>query len=144
MRKTFCLLVVLLASCASGFGQSAPKLTTPQIVATFQRINQTKEIKPFTLYTPPQWGTFRISVVLVGTVANGQNDGFWAAEINYADAIGYGNIVGASWYTDAPRTSNNALPIRARAGKPLKFSVTPSGDIFGSKYNVWVVVEQLM
>jgi hypothetical protein len=35
--------------------------------------------------------------------------------------------------------------IRAKAGRPIKFSVTsPYGGTEGSKYNVWVVVEQLM
>ena len=69
-NTTCCLLVVLFGSWSSSLGQNAPKFTTPQIVATFQRLNQTAEIPPTTLYTPPKWGTFRVSVVMVDTVAN--------------------------------------------------------------------------
>src|ERR1700690_651007 len=91
-RATCCLLVVLSVSWASSLGQHAPKLTSPQIVATFQRLGQTKEIKPVTLYTPPPWGTFRISIVIVGTIAN-VSAAFWAAKAYYSDAAGNENVV---------------------------------------------------
>ena len=58
-RSTCCVLVELFGSWLSSFGQSAPKFTTPQIVATFQRLNQTGEIPPTTIYTPKNCGTFR-------------------------------------------------------------------------------------
>src|ERR1700680_3891972 len=71
-RSTCCLLVVLFGSWSSSLGQSAPKLTYPKIVATFHRFGLTAELPPTTIYTPKNWGTFRISIVMVGTVANGQ------------------------------------------------------------------------
>jgi hypothetical protein len=86
-NATYCLLVVLFGSWSNSLGQNAPKFTTPQIVATFQRLNQTKEIKPFTIYTPSQWGTFRISVVMVLTRAN-QNNSQWDGTIQFDDAAG--------------------------------------------------------
>jgi len=58
-RSTCCVLVELFGSWLRSFGQSTPKFTTPQIVATFQRLNQTGEIPPTTIYTPKNCGTFR-------------------------------------------------------------------------------------
>src|SRR5262249_46994370 len=136
------LLVFLSVSWASGFGQHAPKFTTPQIVATFQLLDQTGEVHPTTIYTPKNWGTFRISIVLVGTVANGA-DGRLFGGVQYTDGSGI-NFFGTSLQTQSQATVTVEFPIRAKAGTPLKFTVKPSGDIFGSKYNVWVVVEQLM
>jgi hypothetical protein len=65
MRRTCCLLVVLFGSWLSSFGQSSPQLTSPKIVATFERLNQTAEIPPTTIYTPKNWATFRVSIVMV-------------------------------------------------------------------------------
>jgi hypothetical protein len=43
---TCCLLVALFGSWSSSLGQSAPKFTSPRIVATFERLGQTAEIPP--------------------------------------------------------------------------------------------------
>jgi hypothetical protein len=142
MRRACCLLMVLVTVCASGFGQSAPKFTHPRIVATFQRLGQTAEIPPTTIYTPKNWGTFRISIVMVLTVAN-NNNGDWDGLIEFIDGAGASGG-GPSIPT---KDRNRALwesPIRAKAGQPLKFSVRSFPNTSGSKYNVWVVVEQLM
>jgi hypothetical protein len=146
-RSTCCLLVVLLGSWLSSLGQSAPKFTTPQIVATFQRLNQTNEIKPVTIYTPQRWGTFRISIVMVGTIANGDNGAFWGGGVQFEDASGgNGGFIpfGVQLYTQQRNTTSTEFPIRAKAGKPIKLVVLKSGNTDGTKYNVWVVVEQLM
>jgi hypothetical protein len=144
-RSTCCLLVILFGSWLSSFGQSVPRLTSPKIVATFERIGQTADIPPTTLYTPQKWGTYRITVVMVLTSGNG-NGNFWEGELVFVDGAG---MNGSRGYTTAlptgsPQTASGEFPIRARAGKPLTFSVTPNGDTSGTKYNVWVVVEQLM
>ena len=141
-NATCCLLVMLFGSCLSSLGQNAPKFTTPQIVATFQRLNQTKEIKPFTIYTPNTWGTFRISVVMVLTTRNGNNSQ-WDGLIQFHDAAGKDSPE-AVLYTQFLNTAQVEFPFRQKAGAPIKFSVAASGDPSGSKYNVWVVVEQLM
>ena len=146
-RATCCLLVVLLASCVS-FGQSAPKFTTPRIVATFERLGLTSEMPPITLYTPKNWGTFRISISMVGTVANG-NDGFWLGWVQFRNAAGESaraqGPFAAQLFTLTRRSGFAEFPIRAKAGEPIKFGVSsPGGGTDGTKYNVWVVVEQLM
>jgi hypothetical protein len=141
-NATYCLLVVLFGSWSSSLGQKAPQFTTPQIVATFQRLNQTKQLGPVTLYTPPQWGMFRISIVAVGVVANGEN-GQWSFGVQFTD--GAGTTSGGTALSTASReTAVSEFPIRAKAGVPIKLSVIPNDETSGSQYNIFVVVEQLM
>jgi hypothetical protein len=146
MRRACFLLVVLFGSWSSSLGQSAPKFTSPRIVATFERLGVTAGIPPTTIYTPKNWGTFRISIVLVCTVANGDGNANWRGDVVFTD--GAGNNSGSLWEAAVPTqirgTRVTEFPIRAKAGIPIKFSVTPFGQVGGSKYNVWVVVEQLM
>jgi len=147
-RATLLLLVFLSGSWVSSLGQNAPKLTTPRIVATFERLGQTAEIPPTTIYTPKNWGTFRISIVMVGIVANGETATFWGGGVRFTDAAGknrpdYGPFL-AELYTDIRQTGIAEFPIRAKAGKPITFDVKSFGATQGTKYNVWVVVEQLM
>jgi len=146
-RSTCCLLAILFGSWLSSFAQSAPKLTSPKIVATFERIGQTAEIPVTTLYTPQKWGTYRISVVMVLTVGN-TNSTFWIGDFQFEDGAGMNGGNGslfATWLQVAsPLTVSSEFPIRAKAGKPLTFSVVGNPENQGSKYNVWVVVEQLM
>jgi len=149
MRKaTCCLLVVLFGSWSSSLGQSAPKFSTPRIVATFERLRQTGEIPSTTIYTPKHWGTFRVSTVMVGIVGNGQQYSYWDSAIQFIDGAGknpptYYPFV-TELNTNAQQTTYGEYIIRANAGKPITFSVKSFGVTEGSKYNVWVVVEQLM
>jgi len=147
MRRATFLLLFLSASWASSLGQSAPKFTTPRIVATFERLGLTHELPPTTLYTPKTWGTFRISMVMVGTVANGASDSEWSTILQFADADNDNapcDLCGTHLPVDVPRNASTEFPIRARPGQPITFSVVSFGDTSHTKYNVWVVVEQLM
>jgi hypothetical protein len=83
---TCCLLVVLFGSWSSSLGQSAPKFTSPKIVATFERIGQTAGFPPTTLFTPQHWGTYRVSIVMVETSAGGE--GYWVGVCNWFDGSG--------------------------------------------------------
>jgi hypothetical protein len=148
MRRSTCfLLVVFFGSWSSSLGQNATKLTHPRIVATFERLGQTAGIGPTAIYTPKRWGTFRISIVMVGTVGN-QMNAYWLGALSFIDAAGENGGPNTPFEVmmgiDIPRTSSVEFPIRAKPGKPLEFSVSSSGDTSGTKYNVWVVVEQLM
>jgi hypothetical protein len=147
-RATCCLLVSLLGSWLSSFGQTAPKFATPRIVATFERLGQTAEIAPTIIYTPKKWGTFRISIVMVLTETNGFHHNFWTGHVSFKDGAGenapYFPNDDANLYADLLETGGSEFPLRAAAGKPIKFSVTSEGTTSGTKYNVWVVVEQLM
>jgi len=146
MRKsTCCVLVMLFGSWLSSLGQSAPKATFPRVVATFHQYGLTDALPPTTIYTPKKWGTFRVSIVMVGIKVN-RKYALWAGELQFLDAAGEDvpTSFAASLLTDVRRTASAEFPIRAKAGTPIKFSTTSSGDTSGSKYNVWVVVEQLM
>jgi hypothetical protein len=142
MRRSTCsLLVVLFGSWLSSFGQSAQKLTSPKIVATFQKVGLTADLPPTTIYTPKNWGMFRVPIVMVDTVSN-HRDGLWVGELQFRDGAGE-NVSRAVLNTSIDRTDAGEFPIRAAAGKPIKFSVV-GYRTEGSTYNVWVVVEQLM
>jgi len=116
-------------------------------VATFERFNVTGAISPTTIYTPKNWGTFRISIVLVGTVANGQEQSAYEGGILFTDGAGK-NIPTASTvavlYTNVRGTGEVEFPIRTKPNKPIQLTVSANGNTSGTKYNVWVVVEQLM
>jgi|ERR1022692_1218147 hypothetical protein len=141
MRRTCYLLVMLFLSWTSSFGQSAPKLTSPRIVATFQRLGQTGPIDPVTIYTPRQWGTFQISIIIVETVAGG--DGYWNPKCFWKDGGGpeESNIILLG--TTQRGSGSLVFAARVKAKTPLTFSTTVVNSP-GGKYNVWVVVEQLM
>ena len=140
-NATCCLLVVMFGSWSSSLGQNAPKFTTPQIVATFQRLNQTGPISPATLFTPKHWGTFQVSLVMVQTVA-GPVNGWWNAEFNWTDGGGAESYNPIS-LGDARGQDNWIFATRVKAGTPFIFSTTEADSPSG-KYNVWIVVEQLM
>ena len=143
MRRALCLLAVLFGSWSTSFGQSAPKLTTPRILATFERLGLTAELPPTTIYRPKHWGTFRISIVMVCTETGGQAGGY-RAEIAFTDGAGINEPPPVTLDTGITQTAEGEFPIRAKAGKPIILTVAPFSNTQGTKYNVWVVVEQLM
>jgi hypothetical protein len=81
---------------------------------------------------------------MVETVANGQGEGSsWEGVLQFKDAAGK-NQYTVQILTKVRQTGSVEFPIRAAAGKPLTFSVVSIGETYSSKYNVCVVVEQLM
>jgi len=145
-NATCCLLLVLFGSWSNSLGQNAPKLTSPQIVATFERLGQTAAIPPTTIYTPKEWGTFRVSIVMVLTATAGTTGEFWYGELQFVNAAGVNccEAYSVALPSKGLGSAFGEFPISAKAGTPIKFSVQRAGDNSGSKYNVWVVVEQLM
>lgn len=145
MRKaTLCFLLVLFCSWC-GYGQSPTEQSTsfPRVVATFKRWNQTDQIPEKTLFTPTGFGVFRVSVVLVVTVGNNQQNSHWVPTFAWTDGSGR-----EQWSetvdTYSPTSGGVDLPLRDLPSKPIRFEVSSVGDTTGSKYNVFVVVEQLM
>jgi hypothetical protein len=151
MRKAIRgLLLLILVSGVSSFGQSAAgplKNHYPRVVATFERFNQTAPISPVTIYTPMHWGTFRCSIVMVLTEAN-NNDGnaFWRGAILFDDGSGSNgpdHPFGVSLYPGKRNTNAAEFPFRAKAGKPIRVEVKEINYPGGTKYNIFVVLEQL-
>ncbi len=140
-RVTFCLLLVLFWSWSSSFGQNASEPTFPRIVATFQRLNQTGPIRLTTIFTPEHWGTFQISTVIVQAVAGG--DGTWSELYKWTDGSGKQEYPFVSLNSNLRHSNNGVFAARVKTATPFKFGVTASNSA-GGKYNVWVVVEQLM
>jgi len=85
---------------------------------------------------------------MVGTVPNGVSNAYWFSDLHFTDGAGTDApcdfICSATLYTDILRTGAAEFLIRAKRGQPIRFEVKSLRDTSGSKYNVWVVVEQLM
>lgn len=151
-RAMYYLFLVLLGCLASSSGQDGPKpsrIVYPRIVATFKRFNQTGPFAPVAIYTPKNWGTFRCSIVMVLTKANGQDLSYLEANLLFRDGAGFDGVQPNSFYyadisTATRNTNYGEFPFRAGPGKPIQIEVVPFGDTVGTEYNIFVVVEQLM
>jgi hypothetical protein len=136
--------MVILGSW-TGFGQAPTKPTFPHVVATFKRWNQTAPIPTKDLFTPKSFGVYRYSYVFVLTSTCGSDTAQWVGHIEVVDGGGSDgsgsfllncNVLNVWEYTN---------PFRQVSGRPVRFSVTSqNGDTSGSKYNVFVVIEQIM
>jgi len=152
MRKLTSALILLFAVCLSGFGQNIPANPIyPRIVKRFQLFNQTSPLSPATIYTPKDWGTFRISASIIRTVGGNNTSSAWFEYFNWQDGGGMetsdGNafiIIAVACGNSPPGYGEGVFTIRMKAGTPLKVAVRDNGDPAGSKYNVFVVVERLM
>jgi hypothetical protein len=140
-KPTLFFLLVLLGSVAS-YGQAPAKHkpTFPQIVARFERLNQTGPISPTTIFTPTHCGTFQVSIVMVQTVAGG--NGIWFGTFNWTDGSG-SDSTNLQLDTFQRQSANSVFAARVKAGTPFSFQITESNTP-GGKYNVWIVVQQLM
>jgi hypothetical protein len=144
MHKPTIVFTMLFAACLSCFGQGAPaQATYPRIVKRIQLLNQTKAISPMTIYTPKDWGMFRVSVVMVETIAG--QAGTWQALMQFTDGAGT-DSPGLDIGLDATQTGRawGDILFRDEAGMPIKFWVIGPADGTGGQYNVFIVVERLM
>ena len=112
-------------------------------MATYQRLNRTGAIDRAVLYDPALWGIFRVSLIMTLTEANG-NGGSWNGVIEFKNGAGTVAEPSIILNTNVLNSEGSDVPIRVRAGAPITLSVTPTGDTSGSKYSVFVIVEQLM
>jgi hypothetical protein len=88
MRNTLRLLVILWGAMGVSFGQTATASGLPQVVATFQRFNQTGPISMDRVWVPAESGIYRITVVMVVTVGNGQQNSAWEPTLSWVDENG--------------------------------------------------------
>jgi hypothetical protein len=115
-----------------------------QVVATFHRVNQTGPIGPITIYTPSQWGTYRVSISMVLAVGNGDRTGAsWESDLQFKNQAGNSHLF-VVLPVRMPQNALSEFPIRAQAGKPINITVISNGNTAGTKYNIWVAVELLM
>jgi hypothetical protein len=80
---------------------------------------------------------------MVLTEANGITDAGWIGGVLFTNRGG-GTGVGMNLRADILGSGDGTVTERAKAGEPITLDVSSSGNIQNSKYNVFVVVEQLM
>jgi hypothetical protein len=96
-----------------------------------------------TIFTPTEFGVYRISLVFLVTVGNGQQANYWGPTVRWQDGAGK-DLYGIPVSSEYPNPGQFSVPIRDLIGKPIRFGVSSDGNVSGSKYNVFVVVEQIM
>jgi hypothetical protein len=138
MRNTLRLLTILLGLTGASIGQTG----LPQVVATRQRLNQTGPISMDTLWVPLQPGIYRITIAMVVTVG-GQQNSDWEPTISWVDERGE-EIYQFAVSQQSSSSSSVTVTIRDLPNSPIKGGVLSNGDSSGSKYDVFVVVEQIM
>jgi hypothetical protein len=141
MRAMVGLLLLLISSPVS-FGEnpgSAAK-NLPQIVGRFKRIHQTDAIPATVLFTPRSSGLFRISGTFLLRTAAG--DGIWHVLLSWKDNKNRGWLI-ADVKSGGLTPLNNPWVFAAHAGEPVTLTITPQGDVSGSVYDAFYVIERL-
>jgi hypothetical protein len=142
MRKAaYCLLAVLLAS--SGLSQDATATrstsTFPRVVAKVAFWHKTGGFDPITVFTPKQFGIYRVSgMLVVTTFTNNEMYG----HITYQDKGGGEQVS----FQSSPNVGDYTIGpflIRDHIGVPIQLEIDKSQYI-GGRYNLFVVVEQIM
>ena len=158
MYKTLGIAVVLLATFAftSGSRSADASPTTPigpAIVARGKLVNQTAPIPNATILTPTQDGLFRLSVyaTLTKTDPNSQSDWFYG--IGWTDDAGAesegsilfqsGQFQGQFQYEGLFQQGGVVIPIEAKAGTPITYSMTQSGSGDNSAFSLYYTLERL-
>ena len=110
MRKPTLVLTLLFAVCLSCFGQNAPaKAVYPRIVKRFQLFNQSAPLSPITIYTPKDWGEFRISASIVRTVKGKNTSAAWFEYFTWQDGGGAESSDGNAFTIIAVACGDSAL-----------------------------------
>jgi hypothetical protein len=145
MRRTaICSLAMVLFAVVLGFCQVTTTKQTenpgfPRVVASISLHGKTGDIKPITLFTPKHFGVYRISGVLVVTT---QLDNNLYGSILYRDGGG------SKYLSFAALPSVGEYPVgpfvfRDLFRVPIQLFVNSYGEQ-GGKYNLFVVIEQIM
>jgi hypothetical protein len=141
MRNFVLLSILTLASSASVFAQHPPL-----VVASLVLHGQTAALPPTTVYTPHDSGMFRASTIMVLTTANGLMNQNWAPVLQSTfDGL---SILAAPCTTDlntqlVGNSVGGIAPVADDAGMPITISVIPLGNVAGSAYDLFVVIERL-
>jgi hypothetical protein len=162
MYKILCVAVLLLPTFAvtqesKPHSASAGTFSSPQIVAKAKLPHQTAAIATTTIFTPVQDGLYRLSVyaTLLNTGTTGLNWNFnlgWTddagAESINALLNGYDQIPGQfgqfyGFSGNPEQIGGPVIAFEAKAGQPITYSVTQSGDPDGTSYSLYYTLERL-
>jgi len=147
-KKMPWLFVTLLVSTGFCFAQTESKdpgqnPCLPRVVARLNLVDKTSLIPAATLYTPPQDGIFRITVVSACTKAS-QGGGGWIFYVSWTSDIGLINPVEVASVPASPYIGTQfPLTFTALQGTPITLSMSASKFTKGSHYNAYIIVEQL-
>jgi len=131
---------LLLSVVLSGTMSLAHTERNPVVEAKIRLTGQTQEIPPTTIFTPKSTGMFRLSFSWAET--KGLSNGAWSTTVRFTNVtpatLGWSMLTsGIYGYSDY------SVGFLAIAGKPVTFEVHPSGDISGSSYDLFIVIERL-
>jgi len=146
MRKNLVvfLTTLWLGLCGTGFAQTAT--SNPQIIARVNLTGQTNPIPATTIFIPAADGLFRISGVMVITVANGDSTGDWGLGVNWSPDPGPQTlccVIGANTRFVGGGVSVSTITIRTDAGIPVSYFVQSTGNTRGTTYELFFTVERL-
>ena len=148
MKTRILVVLASLLLTAMCFGQSAPKGSGqnpgfPRVVARLNLHNRTKAIGPEILYTPTQSGVFRITGIMVCTIANGSEVAAWNGSVSWTNELGANSIPFFGAGTRAPNTEYGSWVINATANSPITLQITAFDDTSNTQYNAYIILEQL-
>jgi hypothetical protein len=142
-RSAICCLTTMLFAVVLSVGQTTATKRTenpgfPRVVARIKLWQKTGPLS-ITLFTPKHFGTYRISGVMVITAQNGNP---YYGTIAYTDG---GGLEQFSFSSQGSRGDLEVGPfsLRDHPWVPIQLSINSYGEQ-GGKYNLFVVVEQIM
>ena len=146
------LAIVALTSFGSPAGASPGALPTPMIVAKGKLVNQTSPIPTTTIFTPPQDGLYRLTVYGTIVTADPTSGTFWDVIPVWSDDSGQqtaspflegsSNVQGP-FETATDNWGGRIAPFEAKAGTPIAYSVTQTGQPDNSVYSLYYTLERL-
>jgi hypothetical protein len=155
MRKTVLCVILVLFSATIASSNSHRSL--PKVVSKVAIKGRSTAIPQTTLVTPASNALYRVSAYGVVTVPNG-NTAFWNLELNWTEEYGAENCyngtqqgvpcslltINSNWENYGEyRWAQQTWVVRANAGTPLSYSMVDVGGATGSKYDLFLTVEQL-
>lgn len=143
MRKVSVLgLVLFVLSSFNGFAQSGGQ-GFPRVLGKWTYLNQTDTIPSVALYTPQTGGIFRVTFVEETTGANAKQNSYWDGGVSWTNEVGQNNPTGVLLYTQSKYSTGSTVVMRVAKGTPILFSTSSWGDVSSSRYNLYIVLEEL-
>jgi hypothetical protein len=140
MKRVVSLLLLLVALCGLSFAQGRSDF--PVVVARVKLVGQTQAIPPTTIFTPKSTGLFKISMVVVETVA-GHSGGYWDIGLVWTGIVEPDSIGGTLGTASVHEGNLESLPSTLLAGKPVTLRVDAHDDVRDARYDIFIVIERL-
>ena len=157
MYKNICAAVVLVLitvlTVGGPLGKAGTTSTSPVIVAKGSFLNQNAAIPPTAIFTPTQYGIYRISTYATITQSDPQGTATWQVILGWSGAGG-AQTAAPGQYTNSRKhggflndisvqAGGPTTTIEASAGVPITISMALQGVAGSSEYSLFYVVEEL-